>query len=247
MYKIGSFEVTTGRLMGVDPCKSERDAVIIDDCLPGVWTALTDLIGEVTYRNTVLINNTQEVGEVNIHEHKISRNTMLMCIHQKHLKQYLWEEKEHKTIEYQETEKRWAKDYGTTISTNYTDWLKVGGYIDVDSGIAGLFDPVLYPNPAFDHDGNRVKESPQSTKWKEFYDRVGKLAHGDIDIIESIGGVTEFGCVSSSGYGDGGYKCYKVRHNRDQKIIAVKIVYIGDDREEDEDDEEELILASTSS
>lgn len=49
------------------------------------------------------------------------------------------------------------------------------------------------------------------------------------DLIKSLGGVMPFGVVSVSGYGDGGYKCYVSK--KDDKIIAIKIVFISDDDE----------------
>jgi len=47
-------------------------------------------------------------------------------------------------------------------------------------------------------------------------------------------GVIPFGCVSSAGYGDGGYQAYCHR-TRDGEINALKIVFIGDEEGEFED------------
>ncbi len=87
--------------------------------------------------------------------------------------------------------------------------------VGVDSGQAGFFDNQLYP----DHPGD-----------DPFYDRVCRLTLG-----ENSAGVIEFGAVSSSGYGDGGYSCYVAR-NSDNQIVAAKIVFIDDGYEEDEED-----------
>jgi hypothetical protein len=54
----------------------------------------------------------------------------------------------------------------------------------------------------------------------------------DNTLGEEGGGTIPYGCVSRSGYGDGGYSAYIVKDN--DEIVGFKIVYIGDE-EEDED------------
>lgn len=54
----------------------------------------------------------------------------------------------------------------------------------------------------------------------------------DNTLSEKSAGVIPFGCVSSSGYGDGGYVGYVTK--KGDEIVGFKIVYIGDE-EEDED------------
>ena len=51
--------------------------------------------------------------------------------------------------------------------------------------------------------------------------------------------VFERGLVSSSGYGDGGYDCF-VQEDEDGKVVAIKIVFIGEDDFEEEEDEEDF-------
>lgn len=45
-------------------------------------------------------------------------------------------------------------------------------------------------------------------------------------------GVVPYGCVSSSGFGDGRYECFVIE--KDGKIVAVKIVFLTDDEDEDD-------------
>lgn len=50
----------------------------------------------------------------------------------------------------------------------------------------------------------------------------------------SDGGILkEKAFVSSSGYGDGGYNCY-TKKNEDGKIIAAKVIFIGEEEEDEE-------------
>ncbi len=50
--------------------------------------------------------------------------------------------------------------------------------------------------------------------------------------------VMDKGLVSSSGFGDGGYDCF-IQKDEEGKIVAIKIVFIGEnDFEEDEEDED---------
>jgi len=56
------------------------------------------------------------------------------------------------------------------------------------------------------------------------------------DVKMSLGGVIPFGAVSSSGFGDGGYTCYTIE-NEDGQVVAIKVVFIGEDENDDWDDE----------
>ena len=105
-------------------------------------------------------------------------------------------------------------------SYSASDWDMTSIDVGVDSGQAGFFDNALYP------DGERTGEFGDLDT---FY---GKVCDLTCETKESAG-VIPFGAVSSSGYGDGGYKCYVRRMNG--LVVAAKIVFISDD-EEDEDD-----------
>jgi hypothetical protein len=90
----------------------------------------------------------------------------------------------------------------------------------VDSGQAGFFDYDEYPN---------VEEMDEA-----FYSRVCELTS------ISSNGELDFGCVSPSGYGDGGYDCYTERNELGELVMAL-IDFIGEEVEPlneccDEDD-----------
>ena len=98
-------------------------------------------------------------------------------------------------------------------------WEAAGFEVGVDSGQAGIFDEALYP--------------PEETgRWDgsgSFYDRVCSttLGHCDAEYIGRecpAGAITE-GVVSSSGYGDGGYRCMIYRRP-DGVCTAVRIIFI---------------------
>lgn len=101
------------------------------------------------------------------------------------------------------------------VQENYTTaskmWESAGFSVGVDSGQAGFFDAALYP------------------EWSEennFYDTICKGT-----LSENQYAVVPFGIASSTGYGDGEYKCY-VAKNIEGEVIAAKIVFIGDEDEE---------------
>lgn len=85
--------------------------------------------------------------------------------------------------------------------------------ISVDSGMAGFFDYYMFE-----------KESSKGSfknKWQSIdYYKDRKFGR----IIDS------YGAVSSAGYGDGSYELYVAY--KDGKVIAAKIVFIGDNEEE---------------
>lgn len=61
----------------------------------------------------------------------------------------------------------------------------------------------------------------------------GEYEEDDMMIETYQSGVVPFGCVSRSGYGDGGYPVYIMKYN--DEIIGIKVVFISDEDEESED------------
>lgn len=91
--------------------------------------------------------------------------------------------------------------------------------VGVDSGQAGIFSMKSYPPNGGSHDGGD----------EEFYDKCCNLT-----LSPSAAGVIDFGVVSSSGFGDGGYACYVskgVAGAYKGKVVAVKIVFIDEENE----------------
>lgn len=114
-------------------------------------------------------------------------------------------------------------DYTTSEPNEECDF-KVG----VDSGQAGIFDEALYPNGDCgkfrDLDTFYVRAC-NATLGSDYYTR-SKTAE------RTYGGTITEGVVSQSGFGDGGYTAYVSRKN--EKVVAVKIVFISDEELEDE-------------
>jgi hypothetical protein len=103
--------------------------------------------------------------------------------------------------------------------------------IGVDSGQAGVFDSKFYKN-------EKVA--------KNFYAGVTTTPFDADDLWYSLScdqtlgeeswGVIPYGAVSSSGYGDGSYRAYKTEIGGE--IVAIKIIFIGDEEMENEDSDE---------
>lgn len=95
-------------------------------------------------------------------------------------------------------------------------WVEQDFEIGVDSGQAGVFDDNKYPDDVGEYDDDN-----------SFYGKVCSLT-------ENKAGVLDFGAVSHSGWGDGSYSCYTLE--QDNKVIAVKIIFIDDYENDSEDD-----------
>uniref|UniRef100_A0AAU6W1I6 Uncharacterized protein n=1 Tax=Pseudomonas phage Nican01 TaxID=3138540 RepID=A0AAU6W1I6_9CAUD len=108
--------------------------------------------------------------------------------------------------------------------------------VGVDSGQAGFFDLDKYEAALKDKKDNTRDDN---TRFEQFYDHCGENTLGN----DRWGIVEGFGAVSSSGYGDGGYKLVE-RRNEAGELIEARIVYmlegsefypgIGGDEEDDE-------------
>lgn len=102
--------------------------------------------------------------------------------------------------------------------------------VGVDSGQAGIFDEAQYPNG----DPGEYNDD------KSFYGRACNATLGDYDNPASdnlrAGVITE-GVVSSSGDGDGSYRCF---YNKDTsgKVDAVEISFYWHQNERDESEDE---------
>lgn len=106
--------------------------------------------------------------------------------------------------------------YHSDLKKLPTRWTKSKIHVGVDSGQAGIFDEAAYPEGGSDD--------------QAFYDRVCDITIGP-DYYGKVhdpnypnAGVVEFGVVSRSGFGDGGYNCYVATQNGE--VVAVKIVFM---------------------
>jgi hypothetical protein len=106
--------------------------------------------------------------------------------------------------------------------------------VGVDSGQAGIFDEKYYKDDSVFADKTdkdrkyKVAICPEDI-WYSF--------NCDVTLFDPNAGVIPFGCVSSSGYGDGIYNCSVIKEKGE--IVAIVIDYGLENREEDEEDEEE--------
>jgi hypothetical protein len=102
--------------------------------------------------------------------------------------------------------------------------------VGVDSGQAGIFDDSLYPK--------NVESNGEYGELDTFYGKACALTYDEND-REVKGGILDGkGVVSSSGYGDGSYTCL-IAKNKKGQIVAIEIVFIGDEDDNIDDDEVE--------
>ena len=105
------------------------------------------------------------------------------------------------------------------IILDRTDWKDSNIDVGVDSGQCGIFDDSEYPEgETGEYDGKG-----------SFYDQCCNKT-----LSKNRSGVVNFGVVSSSGFGDGSYQCLV---STGESVVAIKIIYIDNDREEDLEDE----------
>lgn len=111
---------------------------------------------------------------------------------------------------------------------NETNFQIVEGLdVGVDSGQAGFFDLEAFKLVAATGETKRRDGSA----FEVFYEACGEQTlHGD-----GWGPVNSMGVVSSSGFGDGGYRCY-VRRDEEGQVVEARIIYIADDEEEEGDE-----------
>jgi hypothetical protein len=118
-----------------------------------------------------------------------------------------------------------AHEEGHTAYPYSGRWHRVDAEIGVDSGQAGIFDAGHF------RDDSVVEPVENPLTGEGWYDMSCAVTLG-----EQSWGAIPFGCVSSSGYGDGGYDAFVIR-DKDGQIVAVKIEFITEDDDEDEDED----------
>lgn len=109
---------------------------------------------------------------------------------------------------------------------NLLEWEELDNSIGVDSGQAGFFDKNQYPQ---DPD-----TQPENSSTQTWYERVC-----DITLEDEAGNAgiapDEFGVVSQTFWGDGGYPCFVMRNEAGQ-VMASVMVFDGSVDTEDEDE-----------
>lgn len=118
---------------------------------------------------------------------------------------------------------------------NELDWKLEDAEIGVDSGQAGIYDAISYRNDSMVGEIENKLGFDLDEEGEKFYAQNCDLT---VD-TKPFAGVLGHGVVSSSGYGDGGYNLYTIKDN-DGEIVAMKVIFIGDEDEEDFIEEEEF-------
>lgn len=116
---------------------------------------------------------------------------------------------------------------------NNGSWETAPFEVGVDSGQAGVFDDKYYKDDNIVKDVARINDVEAICKDEPWYSICC-----DRTLSEKRVGVIPFGAVSSSGFGDGGYKAF-FQKNKDGKIDAIKIIFVEDEEENDECDDED--------
>ena len=233
--EIETFTVTAGELRVTDPCYSMDTwcAGTLPNVMNGIWEA------HVGYHKDSLDT---EMGERWLEGEKKRIDEFAAT----HAKNGLGNFVQHEYDRLEEKRKEFAARPGRvsyihiialgqeTHFDNKTEldstWQLADIDVGVDSGQAGFFDVAEYAKALEDRtDGSRADKA--NSKFEAFYDSVCNLTLDDKSF-----GVVPFGCVSSSGYGDGGYNCYVRRNDHGQAIEAI-IVFIDEPEEELDDSE----------
>jgi len=106
-------------------------------------------------------------------------------------------------------------------------WKRANFEVGVDSGQAGIFDLEHYQNEADARDYKWQSKSSPLTGRSGWYDMCA-----DKTLSRLGAGVIPFGCVSSSGFGDGGYNC-EYRTDDNDQVVSVRIVFINEEENDD--------------
>jgi len=110
-------------------------------------------------------------------------------------------------------------------------WTKLNCEIGVDSGQAGIFDLAHFQDSSVITDKTPLADyiREEDEKW---YSMCCAVSHSE-KVPSKHAGVIPYGVNSSSGYGDGDYSAY-AKTDAVGNVVAVKIVFIGEDEEEED-------------
>jgi hypothetical protein len=108
-------------------------------------------------------------------------------------------------------------------------WVEEPFDVGVDSGQAGVFDAAHFRDNLVVMGVERISKEAPICPEEPWY---------SICCDRTIGspcgaGVVPHGAVSSSGFGDGSYRCWTAK-DRDGQVVAVKISYLYEEELEDE-------------
>lgn len=107
-------------------------------------------------------------------------------------------------------------------------WMPETGFqVGVDSGQAGIFDVTYYRDESVVLDVERISEeiiNPDDPWYSICCDRT---------LSDNSAGVIPFGVVSSSGFGDGSYRCYTTK-DESGVTVGIRIVFIDDEEADHE-------------
>lgn len=217
-----NFEITSGRIRVTDPCytKDTWCSGVLENCLTGNWKA-----SKLVYGNELTGGWGNRIAELQIwHEDYLGGE----CYENSGI-----------DVGVDSGQAGFFDDalYPDGETGEYGDLNTFYGKVcDGTAGEAKIYEEPLYNDETI-------------SKIEEIYKSDGKFSDENISkLIENMKtamvkrerheylGIANvgFGVASSSGYGDGGYDCF-IRRDHEGRIVAAKIVFIGDESEEDED------------
>ena len=121
------------------------------------------------------------------------------------------------------------KDYAMHDFSCEFPWQETEGEVGVDSGQAGVFDMKKY--------NTGITSGRENEGEVGDYDKICELTLNldpNGNVLKGIP-LIDYGWVTPSGYGDGGYRCF-VAKALDGKVIGIKIIFIGAEEEDDFED-----------
>lgn len=124
----------------------------------------------------------------------------------------------------------WHSDYQQKV-VSLMKALLVTEEIGVDSGQAGVFDSKFFKDDKSVEGVERQRNGEVICEDEPFYSMCC-----DRTLSETGWGTIPYGAVSSSGYGDGGYRAFVFRdtYSPGGPVVGIKIVFIDETEEEEE-------------
>lgn len=218
-----TFVLASGKLRVTDPCYTPDTwcATVLDGAKNGVWHASVAYVkneGDEQRLDARIADLEDQIS-------KSKPDSLMKSSLELDLKKYI-EHRQH--LGRVSVLSVVHEEYASRNSLNFS--VVPGIDIGVDSGQAGFFDDTAYRLNLADKATSNTKREDMPV-FEAFYDKI----MGITGTTEQFG-VLDFGTVSSTGYGDGGYPLLVARE--DGVVIAASIIFIDPNEEEEDDDDD---------